>query len=255
MEMSTLEVEEKLGNLDLSLFENIESQTSNSDKSSLLALQNALRKRGKYTYLEIGSHLGGTIQPYFVDPLCTDIISIDKRTINIPDERGNDIIYEGNSTQRMLDNLKNISSGDINKIFCIDSDSENVDQGLIKIRPTLCFIDGEHTNIAVIKDFKLCFDLIKNKGIIVFHDVKVVYGGIREIMENLRSKGITFSHYFLPSSVYVIEFGDTTLKNDPLVAKIIRENPKGHLTLLKESFFYNRPKLSAFIMKVKSIFK
>lgn len=255
MEIPSIDIERKFEKLDLSLFDSIESQTSKLDKISLLAIQAALRKKGNYCYLEIGSHLGGTIQPYLVDPVCTDIISIDKRTVYIPDERGNDIIYEDNSTERMLNNLSRIPNGEIKKMFCIDSDSESIDRNLIKARPTICFIDGEHTNKAVIKDFNLCFDLIKNKGVIVFHDVRVVYGGIRKIMTQLKNKGIEFSSYYLPSSVFVMEFGNISIKNDPLIKEILDKNPKSHLILLKESFFYNRPKLSAFIIKIKSLFK
>ena len=57
--------EKRLEKLDLSLFEKIESQSVPEDKESLLACQFAVRElRSGYNYLEIGSYLGGSIQPY-----------------------------------------------------------------------------------------------------------------------------------------------------------------------------------------------
>ncbi len=255
MNSPSQELDNKFNNLDLNFFESIESQTSVLDKQSLLAIQNAVRRKGDYIFLEIGSHLGGTIQPYLVDPLCTKIFSIDKRSLNIPDERGLSIVYEGNSTDRMLSKLKLISGGNMDKLCCIDSDSESIDVKYINERPNLLFIDGEHTNKAVVKDFNLCFKLIQNDGIIVFHDVKVIYNGIRKIMKLLKDNNIKFRNYYLPSSIYVLEIGNPTIVEDPNIKNLIEKHSKGHITLLKESFFYNRPKLSNFIVKFKSVFK
>jgi hypothetical protein len=98
--------EEKLNRLDLALFEKISSQTTEDDKRSLLAIQNATREiYPNYNYLEIGSHLGGSIQPHLVDEKCAKIYSIDKRPLVQPDERGVNYGYPENSTQRMLDLL------------------------------------------------------------------------------------------------------------------------------------------------------
>ena len=55
--------------LDLSLFDAIPSQSSAWDRRSLLACQAAIRQRiGRYVYLEIGSHLGGSLQTHVLDP-------------------------------------------------------------------------------------------------------------------------------------------------------------------------------------------
>src|SRR4051812_12044666 len=90
--------EDRIAELDLSLFDVIPSQSTSDDKGSLLALQLAVRDAvGEYTYLEIGSYLGGSIQPHLLDPECRKIYSIDKRPRSQPDERGIDYIYENNS--------------------------------------------------------------------------------------------------------------------------------------------------------------
>lgn len=84
--MTTLD--ERIRSRDIGLFAAIPSQTTDDDKRALLLLQDCVRDHGEYVYLEIGSHLGGTIQPYVVDPVCKLVYSIDKRPDFQPDERG-----------------------------------------------------------------------------------------------------------------------------------------------------------------------
>jgi len=98
-----MDFENAIAGLDISLFSAIESQSTDDDKRSLLACQLAVRElRDPYIYLEIGSYIGGSIQPYLLDPRCKRIYSIDKRPAKQPDERGIDYIYENNSTARMM---------------------------------------------------------------------------------------------------------------------------------------------------------
>ena len=94
--------EEAIAHQDLALFEQIPSQSTDDDKVSLLAVQLATRElRPRYKYLEIGSHIGGSIQPHLLDDRCARIFSIDKRPLRQPDERGVDYLYPDNSTARM----------------------------------------------------------------------------------------------------------------------------------------------------------
>ena len=82
MKINTEQFETMISSLDLELFNKIHSSTTAGDKRSLLAVQNAIRAlKRPYTYLEIGSHLGGTIQPHLLDPRCSKIYSIDKRRL------------------------------------------------------------------------------------------------------------------------------------------------------------------------------
>src|SRR2546425_13216515 len=95
--------DDRISRLDLSLFSRIESQSTANDRRSLLAVQLVVRQRqSEYCWLEIGSHLGGSLQALMVDPRCTRVISIDPRPSVQPDERGQDFRYVENSTQRML---------------------------------------------------------------------------------------------------------------------------------------------------------
>ena len=97
--------EKMIDAIDTGLFAMIPSQTTDEDRRTLLSIQRFIRKNGEYAYLEIGSHLGGTIQPHYLDPRCSLIYSIDKRPPFQPDERGRNFDYPDNSTEKMLENI------------------------------------------------------------------------------------------------------------------------------------------------------
>src|SRR3954452_14097615 len=134
-----------LERFDPKLLKGIKSQTKKGDRASLLALHAACVERyGTFDYLEIGSHLGGSLQALARDERCTRIISIDLRPEATPDERGKVIPYEGNSTRRILDLLGAQPGSDVEKIHTIDADTRTLDAASLPVRPRLCFIDGEH---------------------------------------------------------------------------------------------------------------
>src|SRR4030088_602950 len=102
---------DQIASLDVRLFDAVPTATSTGDQRSLLRLQRYVRNFGSYVYLEIGSHLGGTIQQHVADSRCRLIYSIDKRPLVLPDAmRGSDH-YPGNSTDRMLAGLREALPG------------------------------------------------------------------------------------------------------------------------------------------------
>lgn len=191
--------------LDAGLYENITSQTSDDDRRSLLALQNAVRDRfGDYVYLEIGSYRGGSIQPHLLDPRCRRIYSIDKRPPgDVPDVRGSGVVYTS-STQQMLDRLKQLAPEQVNKIICFDEDAASMSGSSLEERPHLCFIDGEHTNSAVYSDFQFCLSVCDPNGVIVFHDSNLIYQGIAAALMELWRRGVDFEAITLPDIVYCV---------------------------------------------------
>ena len=206
------ELSQRINNLDISLFEAISSQTSPDDRRSLLLLQRCVRKCNDYVYLEIGSHLGGTIQQYYIDPLCRLIYSIDKRPLWQPDERGIDYEYTNNSTERMLENLRNaFPKNNANKIINIDCDAREIDPVIIAEKPNICFIDGEHTNEAVFSDFMFCIKVSLPHAIIAFHDAGVIFKGIKKIKNYLQNNSINFQGFILGGSVYVILLNEAVI--------------------------------------------
>lgn len=238
---TTFAFAEAIEKLDLKLFEKIPSQTTDHDKRSLLSCQLAVRKLlPEYSYLEIGSHLGGSLQPYLLDPNCSRIYSIDKRPLFQPDERGIDYRYDNNSTERMLQNLRAVSEPALSKITCIDDDASNIEPDKIEHQPQLCFIDGEHTDTAVFSDFSFCMKVLAHNGAIVFHDSGIIYNGLSRIVSYLTEQGVSFNAYNLPDAVFVIEVNDFPLHATPHIQQMLINNHVGYLTSLKLTDHYRQ---------------
>lgn len=231
--------ESRISSLDLGLFEKIESQSVDEDKRSLLACQFAVRSLVPgYNYLEIGSYLGGSIQPHLLDEKCSTIYSIDKRPLVQPDERGVDYTYLNNSTERMLDLLRDVSEDGLKKIKTIDGDTGEIESSQIREKIQLGFIDGEHTDEAAFRDFRFCLDVLDENGAIVFHDAVVTYNGIADCIDYLKKEGIPYRAYNLPAIVFVIEIGSFPVHKSPPVLDMLLNNHVGYLFSLQANDMY-----------------
>jgi hypothetical protein len=204
--------------LDVSLFDAISTESSDGDRRAWLAVQRSLRQPSGYSYLEIGSHLGGSIQPHLLDPQCRSIVSIDKRPPSQPDDRGPVFFYEGNSTARMLDNLRRISPEQTNKVTCFDADACDVDPRALPAAPDFCFIDGEHTYSAVLSDFTFCLRVCAPDAAICFHDDWVVHPALRAIISDLRRRGIPFTARKLSGVTFGIFLRECPATHDPYLS-------------------------------------
>ena len=225
--------------LDLKLFQKIESQSTDEDKRSFLACQLASRQlRPRYNYLEIGSYLGGSIQPYLLDPLCQRIFSIDYRPAIQPDARGVKYAYLNNSTARMLEKLAQVASTD--KITTIDGRTSNLNPSLVDALIDVCFIDGEHTDEAVASDFNFCLSVMRESGAILFHDASVTYNGIDRCIQDLKDSGAKYRAYSLPNIVFVIEIGDFPLHRNPAVLDRLTNNHASYLFSLQSNDHYRK---------------
>jgi predicted O-methyltransferase YrrM len=233
--------ETAISDLDLSLFSKIDSQSTENDKRSFLALQSAVRKlRPGYKYLEIGSYLGGSIQPHLLDDACARIYSIDKRPEKQPDARGFDYTYLNNSTERMLEKLRMVAPEKMEKLVTIDGDSRSIPASRIEDKIDLCFIDGEHTDTAVLSDFKFCLDVLNENGCIAFHDAQITYNGIASCVQHLDQTGRSYNAYCLPSIVFVIEIGDFPLHCEPRIFERLVNNHQSYLYSLQDNDHYRR---------------
>jgi hypothetical protein len=234
------EIERKIEGLDLGLFSRVSSQSSAGDKTSWLALQRAIRSaKEEYVYLEIGSHLGGSIQQFLVDPKCRLIYSIDKRPLVQPDDRGRDYFYPGNSSERMLENLRPIDVQQTKKICCIDSDVKDIDRSLIERPPDLCFIDGEHTTEAVLRDFEFCRSVSAEDATFYFHDDQIVFSAISEIIGRLSREGTQFVPLKLGGRTFAIALGASPVLADQRVRSMQR-NHKAYLMLMRARWLARR---------------
>lgn len=231
--------EDRIARLDESLFDAIPSETTSWDRRSLLACQQAVRRtQGTYVYLEIGSHLGGSLQPHILDPACAVAYSIDPRPGVQADARGSRFAYPGNSTERMRARLSQI--GDVERLRCHDSSTASVDAAAIDPRPHLCFVDGEHTDAAVLADFAFCRKVLQPHGLIVFHDAPVVYNALWQIVGELERAGVPFRACVLPDTILAIELGGTGWLDGDDLAPVRRESYRGYLFSLVQTDPYRR---------------
>lgn len=238
--------EKSLETLDLGLFTSIPSQLSDADKRSLLAVQNGVRSRAEaYTFLEIGSHLGGSIQPHLQDPRCQRIYSIDPRPETVADDRGETILYPKNSSAHMLDLLRTVQPDRLDRITVFDSDARAVPVASIDPRPDLCFIDGEHTDRAAWSDYSFCRPLLAANGVIVFHDANIIYLTLARIIRELEAAHVAHTAYVLPSAVFVIEFGTSALYEADDIRRLLRGNAEAYFYGMESMehyrTVYNRP--------------
>lgn len=230
---------ERIEALDPSLFASIHSQSTPRDHRSLLALHAAARKAyGTFSYLEVGSHIGGSMQALIADPACTSIISIDPRPTVFGDERGVLAEYPGNSTQRMLNHLAQVPGADLAKLRTIESPAQAVAPEGIFPAPHFCFIDAEHTTAASLADARWCLKVLRPGGCIAFHDANVVFAGIDAFLSELESAEIAFKAYPLPDAVFVVELGEGVLLHDPRVKQALAESWRSYMFALRALDWY-----------------
>ncbi len=211
-----MDIAQRVAAHDVGLFVHVASQTSEADRRSLLAVHHALAERtGSFAHLEIGSHLGGTLQAFVADPRCRRIVSIDPRPPAQPDDRGQVFAYEGNSTARMLARLGQVPGADLEKLETIELSTEDIAPGGLP-RPDLCVIDGEHTYGAALRDARFCRAATHGAGVILFHDREVVEPAI---LDFVRETPGPVTAYPLRGSFFVVELGaGRHLLADPGVA-------------------------------------
>ena len=197
--------------MDLRLFGYVPTETSYPDRLSLLALYNAVYDAyGEFGYLEIGSHLGGTLQVLLADERCIAITSIDSRPELVPDEEREPIPYPENSTERMLKYLELVPAGDLSKLRPIEASTEDVTVEDIAGTPKLCFIDGEHTTEAALRDARFCRAAIADEGVIAFHDRILVRPAIDTFLTELGD--VPYESYPLPNGLRVVSCGETSIQ-------------------------------------------
>ncbi len=169
----------------------IPSQTSSEDREVLKLALKCLKARGDFSYVEIGSFKGGSLAPFLAEDSCRQVLSIDDRNRQQPDERGVLFDYGGFSSQDMIDNLTKAGLN-IDKLRIHDGDIENLPPLSISPYPKfdLGFIDAEHTDTAVFKDFMCLQPLMEADHTILFHDSTLVARGLEIIKTYLRCKKV-----------------------------------------------------------------
>ena len=215
-------LQDRVAALDTHLFDYVKSETGPADQKSLLAVHNGIAVRtGSFSYLEIGSHLGGTLQVVIADPRCARVVSIDPRPLSQPDDRPGfpQFEYRDNSTERMLKLLEDVPGADMSKLETVEESTENIPPGRFA-RPDICFIDGEHTYGATLRDARFCRTVMQGAGVIAFHDFSIIE---RAVLDFLKETHGPYRGYLLSDSVFIVELGSTpTLLNDPGIRTQLR---------------------------------
>lgn len=193
---------------DTSVFK-IKSQTTQKDKRTLLAVQNMIRAvAGDYTYIEIGSHLGGSLVPHLADPACSHIASIDPRPVVFGDERGRPEHYAGNSTERMIACLAEILPVEsLTKMRTYDCDAADLGSYDVARGFTLGLIDGEHTNAAAFRDFLNLRKYMAADHVLLFHDANLVFDAIANVRALLDDERAAVDGYYLPGILFALVTG------------------------------------------------
>jgi len=171
----------------------IQSQTSLSDKAFILNAMALINQPGDdYSYVEIGSYLGGSLTPFLTDTHCKLVLSIDERERQQEDERGAKFDYVGITHKTMIDNL-NAHGINTEKLQTFDGSIDAIktpDNAF-----DLAFIDGEHTDVACFRDFLWVLPMMKPDAIIMLHDSTLIYKAIRLIQLYLRKLGLQFNFF------------------------------------------------------------
>jgi len=153
--------------------------------------------------------MGGTLVPHLIDPLCRHVFSIDKRPLTQLDERGVYFDYNANSTKAMLHALEShVPPSAFLKLTTYDFDVSELSSDQISLKANFAFIDAEHTNVAVFRDFMYTRRFLAEPFMIGFHDANLTFDGVQNIECLLRYEGVKFKSFFLPDSVFVILTGD-----------------------------------------------
>ncbi|HVU25674.1 MAG TPA: class I SAM-dependent methyltransferase [Opitutus sp.] len=211
----------EIDQLDIRVFDPVLSVTGTGDRHSLLAVQRSVaRRHGSYVYLEIGSYQGGSLQPHLVDPRCRRIFSIDPRVLQMPDDRARGCVirYAENSLAGMLANLARVPGADLAKLRTFESDSAALPPGAIVPRCHLVFIDGNHTQAAVLSDFRFAAGVASDDAVILFHDTFIVHPAIKRACRELRRQGRRFRALFLKDDIFALFLDPSLVDEDPYLS-------------------------------------
>ncbi|MET0745049.1 MAG: hypothetical protein ABWY78_16880, partial [Microvirga sp.] len=136
--------DEMIEKCDTSIF-SILSAMSQGDRTTLLEAINLARNFDpNYTYLEVGSDLGGSIIAPLMDSRCSCALSIDLRPPSQPDERGVDFDFPDNSAARMRQILEDagVSRGGMLKLQTFDADVSSLTLADLGQMSRVAFIDA-----------------------------------------------------------------------------------------------------------------
>ena len=140
---------------------------------------------------------------------------------------------------RMMQNLREIDSCVDAKVVCFDGDTATVPLPTFDLRPTICFIDGEHTDAIAYRDYQFCRKVIQDRGTLVFHDANTLYLTLQRIVTDLAEEGLSYEAYCLADAMFVISLGAPQISKDERILALLRQGG-GYLPSLVVNDHYRR---------------
>lgn len=198
--------DQQILNCDTSIF-TVFTALSEPDRVTLLELQNIIGcLHPNYTYLEVGSDRGGSLIAPLLDSRCSALISVDLRPDSQPDERGRRFPFPANTTAGMLATLaaQHVSERALARLRTFDTDIGTLPFWRVNARARFAFIDAEHTNQAVFRDYLNVLRFMEPDCIIAFHDANLIFDALENIQAMLRHQGRCFSAHYLPDTIFVV---------------------------------------------------
>ena len=172
-------------------------------------------------------------------------MSIDPRTAETPDETRGAYTYQENTTALMLESLSQVPGADLGKLAAFETTTEAMDPAALPQRPDCCFIDGEHTNDAVLNDARFCAEALAGAGVIAFHDWGIVRSAIKAFVRERRrdiSFALAINRPGNPGAgygVFALELGEKGILRHPALERATGDRSYGIWATA------NRPRRSA----------
>lgn len=182
--------------------------TSEQDRASLDSLCLAMTERGSFRYVEVGCYMGESLRRFLADPRCESVLAIDRRDEVSPDARGS-VTYAQNTTAAMLQILEQVPGLDLDKLTTLDGSTNDLDPA--EYEADFCFVDAEHTDEAVLRDARFCRAVVRDRGLIVFHDRTLVARGLQRFLAELPGRTRI---YPMRNELLIVELGIPTLLSD-----------------------------------------
>jgi Methyltransferase domain len=237
--------------LDTDLFSFVPIQATAGDARALLALEAAVgASNGSFSYLEIGSFRGGSLQVLIRDPKCSCLMSIDARTGETLDAGRGVYAYEENTTARMLEFLSQVPEENMEKLSTFETTTQAMSPASLPKLPDFCFVDGEHTHEAVLHDARFCAEAMGGTGVIAFHDYEIVESAIKAfVREHWRQISLALP-LSAPSTqghgVFALEMGDKGVLRHPAIDRAI--GSRSHRILWRAANRPRRPAMPLLLM-------
>jgi hypothetical protein len=119
----------------------------------------------------------------------------------------------------MLDSLRRLPAADMSKLATFDVGTDALGAHQLGVKPNYCFIDGEHTDRAVLRDARFCRAALDGVGIVAFHDAGLVKPAIRDFLREEWSE-VSYAIGF-GGSVFALELGDLGILRSSIVERAI----------------------------------